>query len=559
MSNEITFDIQTNQLGQSPANNAKVMTTLGICSKGIPNQLYSFSDPNDAIAVLGRGPLVEALADKLAFAGGPQFAVPLNPTSNGTVGSTNTSLVTGAATVTGSAAPAEPLSFKIQAAGALATMTFDVSVNGGAYSAPVPTTGSPFPYLVPGTLTKITFAAGTYVSGDVYSISTLGVVTLVGTGPAASNLTFTSSPIDAYDIRVDVTGAGALGAGLFQYSVDGNNTPSSDILIPSGGKYAIPNAGVVLAFSGTFVLDDEYSIATTTAAYGTGDVTAAIVLLRQNPAEWFALDLVGAGASASAAATMAATLSAQVDACEAEDRFVRAIMECPIVEVDATIATAFANFSDRRIGVCVGDYQQISSVTPGRRLRRNIARAYATRLCSTQPSEHPGFVGSTKGPLKAVASLYPNFGQTNWSGDFLDSQRFVTAKSRGDRGYFIKSGNMMAPGGDDFAEIMNCRVMDVACRTTLIAEEPYLNGKLAVNDDGTLQMPVAEQIDANLTAAVKAELVGKGDAVKVKVNVSQTANVLTLKRLPTKITITPFAYAEGIDNLIGFINPAIAA
>lgn len=559
MSNEITFDIETNSLGQQPASNAKVMVTLGICSQGIPNQLYDFSDATDAAQVLGQGPLVEAMADKLTFAGGPQLAVPLNPTNNGTVGTTNTSLVTGSATVTGSAAPSVPLSFKIQAAGALATMTFSASVNGGAYAAPVPTTGSPFPYLVPGTLTKIIFAAGTYVLGDVYSISTLGVVTRVGTGPSASNLTFTASPLDGYDIRVDVTGAGALGAGLFRYSVDGNNTPSEDVLIPSGGAFAIPNAGVVLTFSGTFVLEDEYSIAATTAAFGTSDVTAALVMLRQNVAEWFGVHVFGAGANAAAAASLAAVLSTQMDAAANEDRFVRAVIDCPDVEADATIATAFASFSDERVSVCVGDISHISSLSAGRKIRRNCSIVYTTRLCATQPSEHPGWVGSPLGALKAVDSLYQNFGQTNWNGDFLNTQRFVTLKARGTRGYFVKAGNTMAPGGSDFAEIMNCRVMDEACRATLIAEEPYLNIKLPVNDDGTLQAEWAETADQTLTASVADAVVAVGDAVKVVVTLSKTANVLSLKRLPTKIKITPFAYAEGIDNIIGFISPALAA
>ncbi len=549
-------------LGGVPGSAGKTSLTLGISSGGVVGQLYGLADVPTLQSTLGQGPLVEAMADKLTVAGGLQYAMPLNPSSNGSVGSTNTSLVTGAATVTGSAAPAQSIAVKIILGGAIGTFTFAVSINGGAYGAPVVTTGSPFPYLVPGTLTKITFAAGTYVANDVYTISTLGAVTLVGSGPSASNLTFTSSPLDGYDVRVAITTAGALGAGVFTYSVDGNNNVSAQILIPSGGKYAIPNTGVVLTFSGTFVAGDIYSFTTATASYSAGDVATALAAFLLTPTAGLVslVHIVGMGANAAAAATLAATVDSQMTAAFTAQKYMRAIIECPTSEADSALASAFAAFSSQRVLVCAGDIGHISSSTPGRIIRRNCATVFVSRLCAIKPSEHPGYVGSTKGKLPNVASLYPNGTVTTWTPDALDATRFVTLRSFPGRGYFVTRGNTMAPGGDDYSNIMNCRVMDVASTQAIFSLQPFLNRDLRVKKtDGTIDERDASGIETIVRAQIEAQIVATDDATNVTVTISRTTNLLTTKSMPTTIAIVPKGYAENIPILIGLINPALAA
>jgi hypothetical protein len=552
----------TQGLGGVPGSAGKTSLTLGIASGGIVNQLYGVADVPTLQSSLGQGPLVEAMADKLTVAGGLQYAMPLNPSTNGTVGATNTSLVTGAATVTGSAAPAKTIALKIILGGALATMTFAYSIDGGAYSAPVSTVGPPFPYLVPGTLTKITFAAGTYVLGDVYTISTLGVVTLVGTGPTASNVTFTSSPLDGYDVRVAITTAGALGAGVFTYSVDGNNNISAQILIPSGGKYALPNTGVVLTFSGTFVALDVYSFTTTTASFSAADVATALAAFTATRTAVFMVHVVGQGASAAAAATLAATVDSAMTAAETAQLYEHTIVEAPLVEVDATIASAFASFSSRRVSVVACDIGHISSATPGRILRRSLGTVYASRLCAIKPSEHPGWVGSPKGKLPNVASIYPNFGATTWTPDVLDANRFVTARVFPGRGYFITRGNVMAPAGDDYSSVMNRRVMDVGSTQAILSLQPFLNKDLLVSPTGTIDEREATAIEGIVRGQMEAVLVSTpdgGDATRVTVTISRTALILTTRTMPVTIAIVPKGYAENIPILIGLINPALAS
>lgn len=552
----------TQGLGGVPGSAGRTSLTLGIAAGGQVNTLYGVADVPTLQSLLGSGPLVEAMADKLTVAGGLQYAMPLNPSTAGAVSATDTTKVTGTATVTGGVSPATPVALKIITGGALATMTFASSINGGAYSAPVPTSGSPFPYQVPATLTNISFAAGTYVTGDVYTISALGVVTLVGTGPSASNLTFTSSALDGYDVRVAIVTAGALGAAVFTYSVDGNANVSSQILVPSGGKYAIPKTGVVLTFAGTFVAGDIYALTTTTASFSAADVATALAAFTATRTAVAFVHVVGMGANAAAAATLAATVDSAMTAAETVQLYEFGIVECPTTEADSALAAAFAAFSSRRVMVCAGDIGHISSATPGRVIRRNCATVLASRLCATKPSEHPGWVGSSKGKLPNVASIYPNGTVTTWTPDVLDANRFATLRVFSGRGYFVTRGNLMAPAGDDYSSVMNRRVMDVGSTQAILSLQPYLNKDLLVSPTGTIDDREATAIEGSVASQMAAVLVSTpdgGDATKVAVTISRTAVILTTRTMPVTISIVPKGYAENIPILIGLINPALTS
>ncbi len=245
-----TMTILDGQLGLVPPSNAGASVDLGICSDGLPNTLYTAGNTSSAVSQLGQGPLVEALADRLSVAGGPGYAVPLTPSTFGSAGST-TYGGTGTGTVVADEAPHKQILLKIETGGSPGTMTFRYSVGGAAYSAPVATTAGAFTYLVPGTLCKVTFSDQSYTTAAVWTITTAGGISLSGTGTVGW-VTQVSSPLDVYDIRVTIVTTGALGAGVFTYSLDGSNTTSGQILIPSGGVYVIPNTGIFLTFAGTF-------------------------------------------------------------------------------------------------------------------------------------------------------------------------------------------------------------------------------------------------------------------------------------------------------------------
>lgn len=548
----ITMKVLSNGLGQLPASSAQVCTKLGICSAGKVNTLYPEADPTTAQQQLGVGPLVEAVCDTLTVAGGSVVAVPLNPSSAGSLGAVDTTGATGTGALTLSAAPAQPVDLKIYTGGALGAMAFQYRINGGAWSAPVPTSsGGPFSYLVPGTLTVVTFAAQTYTGGDVWTVSKLGGITVVGSGTAGW-VTQVSSPLDAYALVFSIVTAGALGAGVFTVSADGGNSQiGGNILIPGGGAYAVPGTGVVVSFSAaTYNVGSVYKAQATGAGFSTSDVTNAMAVVLADPTEFGFFHVVGQPSTAAGSASLAAVADTQAQNAFAAFRYIFGIVECPVTEGDAAVAAAYSNFVSDRVMVCAGDIGHISPIN-SRVIRRNCATVVTTRLSATQPKEHPGKVKS--GALKNVKTIYRDEART----PYLDAQRFTTLRTWPKKaGYFTTRGNMMADSGSDFSSVMRRRVMDQALGFLYAALVEIVNDELAVDPKtGFIYEPVAAALERYIRNTIIAGL--NGNVVDCTVTISRTEPILTTNNFPASVGLLPYGYAEYITGTIGFVNPAL--
>ena len=556
MISSVELNLQDPGLGTVPVSAGKTQLKFGVCNKGTPNTLYSAGGLSPARTALRSGPLLDAAAQVLGVAGGTVLMMPILPSTYGTVTGAFTLAGSGTATVTGSKGPDQTISVKIILGGAVGVATFQVKIGSGAYGSTVLTAAT---YQVPGQyFTTLAFTAGTYVANDVYTLNTDGTTSRTGTGTATLLDTSTHSPVDAYEIQVVVTRAGALGAGAFKYSLDGGNSFSGDILIPSGGKYVIPDTGVVLTFSGTFVLADVYTGTSTAASYGNSDVTAAFTAAFATVTPWGFCHVVGTPTSAANAASLAATVSTAMALAEANFRHVFAVLEEPTTESDSTVAAAFVSFVDKNIQMVAGD-TRITSPLSGRRHRRNGAWAYAARLSATKLSSHPGQLESSNvgGALKNVTSIYRNERDTPG----LDAARFVTLRDYINQpGYFITDGMTMAAPGSDFASVMNLRVMnrmrDVAYAKALL----FLNKDLRVSSStGYILETEAKKIESNIKQALVDTVVSEGEASGVEVAVSRTDNLLLTSTLNIEISGIPKGYARRIVVTIGFKNPVLAA
>lgn len=557
---DVAINIQDPGLGTIPASAGKTQVKLGVCQAAATNAILAFGSIAAAKAALGDGPMLDAVAQVLAVAGGPVMAVPVLPSSYGTVAGSLTLTGVGSGTIAAAKGPQQVLKVKIGTGGTLGTATFQVAVGAGAYG-PVVTTGAsgPWSYMVPGqAFSTAVFAAGTYVAGDIYTLNLDGTVTRTGSGTATLLNGSVHSPVDAYDIIVKVATTGGLGAGAFAYSLDGGHNYSGTIAIPSGGAYAIPNTGIVLTFSGTFTAGDLYEGVSTAAGFSNTDLTSAFTALLANPSEWGLAHVVGTPADAAAAATLAAAVGAQMAAAQAAFRYVRGVIECPTAEGDSTLKTTFQSYADSRVGVVAGDEDVLSPLT-GRLHKRPLAWSYMARLSATKLSSHPGQVDTSNngGPLKNVRAIYRDESATPG----LDDARFVTSRTFiGTPGYFITRGKTMASPGSDFAQIMNCRVMDRACTVARAAFLLYVNKSIRIDKvTGFIDERDAQDIEAMVQSKLEGALVSEGECSAVSVAVSRDDNILATSTLNVQVGITPFGYAEQIVVSIGFVNPALAA
>lgn len=553
---DVTITVQDGSLGIVPASVANIHVKVGVCSGGVVNTMYSFTDKNTLSTTLGQGPLVEAAAHSLGVNGGPVYCMPINPSVAATV-SAVVQAGTGTGTLAVTQGPAQQILVKMLAGTTQSTATFAVSVNGGPYG---PTQGpygaGPYTYAIPNTMTTLSLGAVTYTPGDVWTFATTGGI---GTGGASSPPTLTSNVVDSFNPIITIVTSGALGAATFTYSVDGGNTTSATTLVPSTGKFAIPNTGIVLTFAGTFVAADTYTFTTTQAGYSNADVSAAFTALFADARQWGFVHIVGKATSIANAASLASVVDTQMTAAAVAYRFAFAVIEAPwdaVTNNDAAYAasTTFNTFASVRTQVCVGDCGLTSGTVSGRVLQRSIAWPYTARLALIPVGEDPGYVG--RGSLTSVQSLYRN--ETATPG--LDALRYVTLRTLpGYAGYYVTNGNLMAAAGSDFNLVQRRRVMDLACTITRAAELPFLNGSVRVDPvTGFIDPRDAGRFEARVNAQLKAGIVDIMQATSSTVQLNRTTNLLSTSSEPVTVRIVPLGYFKSIPTNIGFTNPAIA-
>ncbi len=553
---EATLTIRDPGLGIVPANAGRVQVKAGACSKATPNVLQSLGSVAAAKSALGSGPLLDAVVQVLDVAGGPVIALPILPSSQGTLTGAFALTGSGAGTITGSKGPETAMTVKIILGGALGTMTFQVKIGSGGYGATITSVASgPWSYQVPGAyFDTLVFAAGTYVAADTYVVNLDGTVTRTGTGTATLLDGSTHSPVDALEVWVKIVTAGALGTAAFQYSLDGGKTYSAVIATPAAGKYVIAGTGIVLTLVGPFVVGDLYKGSATAPGYGTGDLNTAMTALLLDPTQWGWVHVVGQASTAAGAASVAVALDAHMTAAESAFRYVFGIVECPQAEGDAAIKSAFLAFASSRIGIAVGDTDLFSRLT-GRSDRRNVAWSFTARLGKIKLSKDPGEV--KQGAIKNVSGLY----RDEWATQGLDEARFITARSHiGLPSYYFTNFRMMATPGSDFTYGMNRRVMDRACVITRQAYLYYLNSDVRIDKTtGYIDERDAQAIDAVVTAKLDAALIDEQEASAVTSALSRTDNLLSTSTANAEVNVIPKGYLKTIAVTIGFQNPVLQA
>jgi hypothetical protein len=542
-------------LGVTGPSTKNVQALVGVCSAGTPNAVGSYGDAKSMQTALGRGALVECAAQ--ALKAGPVMVVPVTPSTLSSVGST-TQVGSGAGTVTVGKALDRTIDVKIVLGGAVGVATFQVRIGTTAYG---PTTLTAAAIRCPGApLVMLNFSAGTYVAADVYSFALDGTITRVGSGTATLLNTSTFEALDAYQVAVRITTAGALGVAVFQYSLDGGDNYSAPTLVPGAGVYVIPNSGIKLTFASTFVAGDIYTAAVVGPSCSNSDVVTALNALKADPRTWFMVHVVVLPTSAANSASLAAAVDAILSAMEGVFRYVGGLVECPKdddiggANTDATALTAFASYGNTRMSVALGDVELVSLLT-GRQERRNVAWPYAARLASIAPGEDAGWIG--RGPLPGVAALLRDEAATPGMND----QRFVTATTMiGKQGYFITEPKTMAPTGSDFYLMQFRRIIDIVATTARAALLQYLNQSVRIlQGTGFIDPRDADAIEAKVVAQIKAAIVATGDASSVTFKLNRQINLLSTSDQPTTTRVVPLAYLKHITNDIGMLNPALAA
>jgi hypothetical protein len=548
-------------LGVVASGAGKTSVKVGVSLLGDTNVIQVCSGPSTSKRLLKGGPLCDCTVSQTKRSGAVVLAVNVPITSMGTVGAW-THQGTGAGVVSATVAPAEQILAKCTAGGTVGTAAFQFSVGGGAYGAPVVSSGTTWTRRVPGTFTNLVFAPGTYRLNDVYTITTAGVVSVTAGGSAT--VTQSSSPVDAYQLIVTIQKSGALAAATFNVSLDNGNNVSQDYT--TAATFVVPGTGIVLGFtSAAYVAGDTYTASATAPAFSSSDAQAAIEAALQSPYNFEGVHIVGTPTTAANAVTLATMLDSELQgAASTYLRYIWGVSECPTVEADATVQAAFANLTSAtgRLGVAIGDSDLISGDT-GYTMRRNAAWAYTTRLASTKYSTHPGAVQD--GGLPGVQAIYAAFGG-GAAADTFDDSRFVTLRTfQGQAGYYVTRGNTMDVPTSDYHAIQFVRVINRAATIAQQAMFRYLNADWRIDPDtGAIDSADAISVEGSVAGQIKTAMTGTRGSAKDEISDASVAldpdmNLLSDSTLTANVAIVPKGYSEFINIPIGFINPRLTA
>lgn len=399
---------------------------------------------------------------------------------------------------------------------------------------------------------------------------TVGAVTATKTG--VGNVAVAGQPADAYSVSVTVTRDGGPGTGAFTYSLDGGDNESREMAMPSGGNYTLADTGLTLTFSGALKAGDLFRFSTVAPAATLADVVDAFDVVFADPREWAIVHVLGQASPALAAAV-------EVKMTEAKERLhlpARAVLEGrdynPTLDVvdnpeqyktpvalalaqhaawQANLLAQFSNVAFKRVGIPAG-FTELVSPYNGLVLRRSLAWAYVARLAAIPVHEHPGRVAS--GPLVGVTELTHDEAATPG----LDASGFTTARTfRGRKGFFITRGRNFLLGSD-YGPIEYARVIDKACRLGRFEALNYVNDDVRVSlATGKIDPVDAAQIEAHLTAVLRASLLAEGNCSDVFVTLNRDNNIISNRTQPMRVSILPLGYMEYINMDFGFFNPAL--
>ena len=361
-------------------------------------------------------------------------------------------------------------------------------------------------------------------------------------------------------------GVNAPAPATFKYSLDGGNTFSGALAIPSTGTYAVGEAGeLTLTFSNTggvgtgafFQPNDQYLCAVTGPYYTTTDYTNVMAQVLASPTQFGFIHLCGRPTTAANAYTLFGFIDTQMLTAASGNRFIRTLMEMPANINGSGDAAAIAAFSNPastslRVGVSSGD---VNFSTPdGLQLQRCCSWAAAAATALARPGQDIAWVGA--GSIADVADILRDESVLQ----SLDQYGFITTRTWfGKQGYFFTSAQDMGAIGTNFQYWALGRVMDEALTATYQALLPYVNqGLLASATTGLIDPRQAAEINNDCNVAMYNALnlaqasAGGADASGAQFTVDQSANIAATGILPGTVAVEALLYGRQITVTAGF-------
>lgn len=380
----------------------------------------------------------------------------------------------------------------------------------------------------------------------------IGAVTETGTGPA---ITATGTPYNSEEWKVRFTKAGALGVALFQYSRDGGDTWSGEIV--AAATYPVPNTNVTLNFAaGSYAIDKTAAFNTTEPSFSTSALNTALDVIRGDGSKvWSVVKVNGIPqgaddtAKSAAAAGIAGALDAKLATMFTTHRFARGIFDGPDIANDATadalLIAAITAVVAKRTGF-IADFAEIRSPISGGVFKRPASWVGTHRLREIGISTDPAEVELGPLPVEGIRR------DENVRPGFDDARIGTLATITGLTGFFIGNMKFLHAVGSDIVFFQHGRLIDEACRINRAYMVSKLSKGVGTKDDGTIAEVDAKMLESGGNDALRPMVVAK-HVTRAFTTIVRTDNLQAVgAKLRNRVRIRPKGYLKDIESEVGF-------
>jgi hypothetical protein len=386
----------------------------------------------------------------------------------------------------------------------------------------------------------------------------LGALTLTSLPFGSSGaMTVSGSPNDAYQVSVQVSLAGGLGAAGITVSLgnaQGLPLYSGNYLIPSGGVLVLPDTGLTLTFTGSFDLGDTFTFSTTAPLSTLSDIVSALTYFAGRPEHASLVQIAGeipvvnlpawVVALQSLADSMAASLTLP--------KYLGILLEYAPPGVGQTnaqwasqVTGILAPLAAPRISVFGGEGNAAAALPlpqPGRFEVVNGSRFMFARALAL--SAGIDVVDQTQsGAATGVLEAY----QTDAAAALAAARSSYFFLLSGTPGVQMDFVMLDSPTGDYTRGVIR-RVIDKVSFYASIFQTKYVGTRQQRNQDGTLAQTSRIAIQDDLNAKLKKVVVDTGDCQSVT---SVVSGMNTDGRLLVTYYVQIFFYVYNIFGRVG--------
>lgn len=367
------------------------------------------------------------------------------------------------------------------------------------------------------------------------------------------------SPLNAYDIVVEVVDGGGRNEGSIRYSIDGGGTYTEEETIPLDGEIALAGTGLSVRFTDaddgdSFCEGDKVTFTSTAPAMHNQDVIQAVESLINSSLAFEFIHIVGP----SARALWAALATLADDFLKKHKRPIFFVCEARPKDAEEGLddyVTAMA-MESRAINsmyiqvVCSHSrYQGID----GRVREINNAGIVTGLYGRAKESQSIGEVKSFPVSEAKLLKLLPDGIEDYIS--VLDEARYLTIRQyAGLENYYVTSARMMAPDGSDYAYAEDVRVSNRLVKAVRAAALKELQVEVSPDDLDASLAGIQAALNIPIEDALRDKIISSGYAMIDTNNL----NILVDESLDVNVTYVPMGHVRAVNLIFSVENPYAA-